>query len=601
MVNSKVNHMKRLFFLIIIFLPAKILLAQSVLKVTEMDESKRYLNKGTVKNEFLNSSLVDINSTLKIEINKTELLKYITDKGGSAMPEKTNEAIVFLTEVLQQQSRVITQFKQALQSYDPSDAAQVKRFNDTMQSFGRFARTLFRKDPQTKRYHDLLPAETGLAEGIFIAVNKRLVDLQAELLETNTDKKISIQLGAWIHTKSGITPIHLPGYDELPEQGYYSVDRWQIMPTEDQLKQLQQLQNYARENRDNGLAVISGVLQKTTDQLTETIGSFIKNNLDSIQSGFNAIKQDIQSPAIQTKIEILIRDYKDLVAELQPKINVYNSLLSAKPPRIEMLSSQILQDAGFFIQGTSLLSADLKAIINEIELLSVSAKAKAEKLKTLLREKINALPNDLVPPEIRGLIEGYKFDIASLEFSDKVLKLSLNDIPIEANLDLGTTGRRTEGDRILIKLNLVNETGKPRTIDTRDISMFQLAVHTQGTVGVIFAHPTETTAITKQFQMAPYYNLLFKSVWPWTEAYHRRSVMNNSFWDFSWGLHLSTPDFNKDDVPELGVGIVISGIKDILQIGFAHNIFENKPYWFFGIRLPVPSMNFGGSGHVTGN
>jgi hypothetical protein len=467
-----------------------------------------------------------------------------------------------------------------------------------LQSLGRFAQTLFLKDPLTKKYYNKLPASAGLAEGIFIAAGKRLDDLRAEL---NADKKTSIRLGAWIHTKTGNTAIHLPGYDQLPEQGYYSVERWQILPTEEQLAQLQQLQKYARDNRDNGLDIIGMVLQKTIDHLTDNISTLIKNNLDTIQAGFASIKAGIQSPLIESNIANLLKDYANLIKQLQPKTELYESWLAMKPLPVEMISLQVAQDVDFFKNGIATLVTDLKTIDNNIDSLSASNKAKALALKSLIRDKISTIANNLVPPEIKGLVEGYKFDVASLDYSDKVLKLSVNAIPVEANLDLGTTGRRAEGDRILLKLDIVNDTGKSKTIDTRDISMYQLAVHTQGTVGVIFAHPLATTAITKAFQMAPYYNLLFKSVWPWTEAYHRRSVMNNSFWDFSWGLHVSTPDFNKDDVPELGIGIVISGIKDILQLGFAHNVFENKPYWFFGIRLPVPSMNYGGSGHVTGN
>jgi hypothetical protein len=581
------------------FLAVQSLFAQSVLRITEMDEDKRYLQKekGLIKKEYLNSSLVDINSTLKIEIDTTELFKFI-HKADFKMPDKTSILIGYLTDILQQQGRVLAQFKQALESYNPGDAVQVKKFNDSLQSLGRFAQTLFLKDPLTKKYYNKLPASAGLADGIFIAAGKRLEDLRAEL---NTDKNTSIRLGAWLHTKTGNTPIHLPGYDQLPEQGYYSVERWQILPTDEQLAQLQQLQASARDNRDQGLDIIGAVLQKTIDHLSDNISALIKNNLDSIQAGFASIKSDIQSPLIQNNIANLVKDYTNLTKELQPKAEQYESWLAMKPLPVEMLSAQLVQDAGFFKTGITTLVSDLKTIENNIDSLSLSLRAKALALKSLIRDNISTIANNLVPPEMKALVEGYKFDVASLDYSDKVLKLSVNNIPLEANLDLGTTGRRSEGDRILFKLDIVNDTGKSKTIDTRDISMYQLAVHTQGTVGVIFAHPLATTAITKQFQMAPYYNLLFKSVWPWTEAYHRKSVMNNSFWDFSWGLHVSTPDFNKDDVPELGIGIVISGIKDILQLGFAHNVFENKPYWFFGIRLPVPSMNYGGSGHVVGN
>ncbi|MES2373083.1 MAG: hypothetical protein V4557_10930 [Bacteroidota bacterium] len=590
--------MKKIIFLLIVPCLAGSVSAQQVLKITEMDEAKKYLSG---KEAYVNSSLVDINSTLQIEIKKKEIKKRMGDQADLSMPVKTVEAITFLNTVLQKQNRILNQFKRNIRSYDPSDPAEIKRFNDSMKVIGEFAVDLFVNDPKTLQYYSRKPIEIGLIEGIFYAVGKRLDDLQAELTESGSGKKTSLQLGVWIHTKAGITPIHLKGYDELPEQGYYSVDRWQIMPTKEQLDQLQQLQSFASANKETGLEVINVFLQKTADQFRDNFSKLSKDNLAEIQAAFTAIKTELQSSALQSKIEILGKNYTNLLSELQPKINQYQSWLNMQPPPVVMLSAQLKQDSRFLKDGIDILSGNLTSIIAEIEALPELIRPKADALKLLVQQKINAMVKTLVPPEIAGLIEGYKFDVASLAYSDKILKLSVNNAPVTTVLDLGTTGKRGEGDKILVKLTVVNETGKPVIEEARDITMYSLAVHLQGTVGVIFAHPTTTTAITKQFQMAPYYNLLFKSVWPWTEKYHRRSVMNNSFWDFSWGLHVSTPDFNKDDVPELGVGIAVSGIKDILQIGFAHNIFENKPYWFFGIRLPVPSMNFGGSGHTTGN
>lgn len=590
--------MKKIIFLLFVLCLAGSVSAQQVLKITEMDEAKKYLSG---KETYINSSLVDINSTLQIEINKSEIKKRIGDQADLSLPAKTVETMAFLNTVLQKQNRILNQFKRNIRSYDPSDPVEIKKFNDSMKVIGEFAVDLFVNDQKTLQYYNRKPVEIGLIEGIFYAVGKRLDDLQAELTESGSGKNTSLQLGVWIHTKAGITPIHLKGYDELPEQGYYSVDRWQIMPTKEQLEQLQQLQSFARANKETGLEVINVFLQKTADQFRENLSKLSKDNFTEIQAAFTSLKTELPSSALQGKIEMLGKNYANLVSELQPKINQYQSWLNMQPPPVVMLSAQLKQDSRFFKDGIDILSGNLKSIVSEIEALPELIRPKADALKLLVQNKISAMLKTFIPPEIAGLLEGYKFDVASLVYSDKVLKLSLNNAPVTTALDLGTTGKRGEGDKLLVKLTVVNETGKPVIEEARDITMFSLAIHLQGTVGVIFAHPTTTTSITKQFQMAPYYNLLFKSVWPWTEKYHRRSVMNNSFWDFSWGLHVSTPDFNKDDVPELGVGIVVSGIKDILQIGFAHNIFENKPYWFFGIRLPVPSMNFGGGGHTTGN
>jgi hypothetical protein len=595
---GKAFSMKKIVWILFVACLAASVSAQQVLKITEMDEAKKYLSgKGT----YINTSLVDINSTLQIAIDKTEIKKRIGDQPELGMSAKTAETIAFLNTVLQKQNRILNQFKRNIHFYDPSDPVEIKKFNDSMKVIGDFAVDLFVHDPKTLQYYNRKPIEIGLVEGIFYAAGKRLDDLQAELAEFQSGKKTSLQLGVWIHTKAGLTPIHLKGYDALPEQGYYAVDRWQIIPTKEQLDQLKQLQSFAKENKDAGLEVINVFLQKTSDQFKENLSKLSGDNFAEVQASFAGIKTELQSPALQTKIEALEKNYANLLSELQPKIDQYQSWLAMQPPPVMMLSAQLKQDSRFFKDGIDILSGNLKSIVSEIEALPELMRLKADALKLLVQRKLNAMVKTLVPPEIAGLLEGYKFDVASLMYSDKVFKLSISNVPVTTDLDLGTTGKRGEGDKILVKLTVADETGKPIIEEARDITMYSLAVHLQGTVGVVFAHPTVTTAITKQFQMAPYYNLLFKSVWPWTEKHHRRSAMNNSFWDFSWGLHVSTPDFSKDDVPELGVGVVVSGIKDLIQVGFAHNIFENKPYWFFGIRLPVPSMNFGGGGHSNGN
>lgn len=56
---------------------------------------------------------------------------------------------------------------------------------------------------------------------------------------------------------------------------------------------------------------------------------------------------------------------------------------------------------------------------------------------------------------------------------------------------------------------------------------------------------------------------------------------------------MSAPDFDADDVPELGVGVVASLLHDYVQSGIAINVFTGDPYWFFGLKLPVPSFNIG--------
>ena len=188
------------------------------------------------------------------------------------------------------------------------------------------------------------------------------------------------------------------------------------------------------------------------------------------------------------------------------------------------------------------------------------------------------------------LITGRELDIAALEFGNDVYKLTLSDLPVSVELDLVNTGVRTDGDRLALKMTVSDRSSvQPVVLESRELYLFRVLPHIVTTVGVIFADPLANTAIQTQFQMAPSFNILFKGIGD--QGCRRKSVIYNRLLDWGIGLNISAPDFNHDDVPEMTAGIVISGLHDYLQSGFGFNVFTGDPFWFFGLRFPVPSFN----------
>ena len=55
---------------------------------------------------------------------------------------------------------------------------------------------------------------------------------------------------------------------------------------------------------------------------------------------------------------------------------------------------------------------------------------------------------------------------------------------------------------------------------------------------------------------------------------NREKGNNNDLFGMNFGIHASIPDFNLDGVPEIGVGAVVSFLKDYVQAGWAFNLFE---------------------------
>ena len=81
------------------------------------------------------------------------------------------------------------------------------------------------------------------------------------------------------------------------------------------------------------------------------------------------------------------------------------------------------------------------------------------------------------------------------------------------------------------------------------------------------------------------------------EADRHEHILVNTHATFRWrhGLFAAF-DFDHDDNLELAVGGVISFLGDYLQGGFGYNIPQDRAYWFFGLRLPVPTFTLPGAG-----
>jgi hypothetical protein len=437
-----------------------------------------------------------------------------------------------------------------------------------------------------------------IADNVFVALQKRITDMEADLAQLNATNANTIQLGAWLNNGGTELPLHLKGFDQLADQPYFTIDRWQYLPTADQLAQFKQLQDYAQKNRDNGLDVLKSSVSPYIDAFKSYVQKLVTDSLTDVTQAFNLIKNDYTATPIGADIVKLKTTVQALMDLVKNDITFYSNLEQSGNISAASLVIQIGGDVNAINDNINQIKQEITDINNSINTLSATLIQKAKTLSNLLKTKADSLFTAFDTRVLSAVSAGYQTDVAALEYSDKVLKLSLTDLPLSTQLDLNYTGARKAGDMIELKIS-INSNNKTIDLDSYTVPMYRLALHLEGTVGLLFAHPIVHTNMQGAFQMAPYFNLLFKDAWPWTENYHRRSVINNTLMDFSFGLSVSSPDFNKDDVPELGVGVVLSGFKDIVQIGFAHDVFLNKPFVFFGIRLPIPATNFGSNGQTN--
>lgn len=181
-----------------------------------------------------------------------------------------------------------------------------------------------------------------------------------------------------------------------------------------------------------------------------------------------------------------------------------------------------------------------------------------------------------------------RFDKIAHEFCDRVFQLELDKIPDKTELDLKNTGFRQAGDSLFVLIGAGTHGEKAREVEAARFYLYNTTWHPELKVGLIFASPIGQWALPKKFQAAPAYSILFKKA-------SRKNVDWNEIVCPGIGINVAALDFDNDEGLELGLGAVLSVLRDYVQVGYGFNITQNKRYWFLGVRLPFPVSGSSGS------
>ena len=571
-----------------------------VISIGEKDRDGNWKTPtGTMREEYINHNIVDINSTLKISLNYDSIVNAAGVEAG--LPAELADKLDKVHTALKDRKRTLQRLNELADSFDyelfTKDTAAYNTYISDLQKEASVVIDLLKIDSR------ITPIMLGIESDekyvkYYTATEQVLNAIRAEINSSLDSKGVYVQFGAWLVRKSGNVPLHLDGFDEIALQQRYEVERWQIIPTAEQIKQLQQVQQYAKENRDAGIALFKKMAQNQIDlfrkiveeEATNRLNS-LKTELDKIIPGPTAQVKPVleRAKGLQDKITIFITTTKSMIKKYE-SVNLSN-------PDIAQLALNITADTRYFIAELTTIQTDTKQLISAISELRSAVKPYVAQLEILLTSTTNDFLTDVLKQlgisdtfSVRNAAEGMKVDVAALQFGKEVFQLSLSQMKTSTELDLADTGVRDEGDVIVFKFLLKTQDGVKSLIEeNRRIYLFKVLPHIIGTVGIVFTHPFTSTAIQADFQIAPYYNVLFKGFIDRNRR--RKSVSYNQIFDWSVGLHLSAPDYDKDDVPELGAGLVISGLHDYLQTGVAYNLFTGDPYWFFGLRIPLPTFN----------
>ena len=576
-----------------------------VINVFEKDRDGKHLNKDrTPKKSYKNNKVVDINSILEIELDKAKIVSQIETLYPTQLPADMAKKISLLRAAIEKRNDNLSKITEVVNRYNyeafKKDPNALKLYAADLQTLSQSMVDIFNIDSRIKqRYIQLKGGD--MYERVYTAAAYVLNHLESEVDSFVKDKGFYFQFGGWLHSKNKNTALHFPGFDDIAPQPHYEVNRWQFLPTKEQVDELEKLKSLAQENKDSGLNILKVMAEKRLDAIKSFAITNWKQKYDSLKLEVTKVESAATAPVDAVKtifqdIKNLDSDIKQFNSEIESRLKYYESIFTLKDFQITQFLAQAKSDIDFISkeEGPKLLNKmkQIESSINNLDdvVLNSTGEIKSAFIKFthLLSSDIDLLAAS-AKQNIDNILLGKPLDVSALKFGEKVYKLAFASLPEKTDLDLYDSGIREEGDRIVLKMMIMGQNKKENLLDSKEIYLFKVLPHIETTAGIVFADPFKSTSISTDFQMAPSYNILFKGFLD--EKRRRKSVVYNRIVDWGFGLHISAPDFNKDDVPELGAGIVVSTLNDYVQTGVAYNIFEGVPYWFFGLRMPFPTLN----------
>jgi hypothetical protein len=555
--------------------------AQNIIRITEEDQDA---------STFINKNNADINSTITLEINRDILINRLTAAGvKSGLPADVTNLLDIFSNALKKRDEWIRRFTSAIDNYEKGNKADLERFlNEQGTIAGEFL-NLIESDRQLLAYFEEIPPSPW--KQLTHALNKRIAEIKDDINNSPGYADVRIRLGGWLMHNNQSTPLHFEGLDTNPLSEFYEMERWQVMPTKEQLDQLNALQNAIKDDPYKEADLTELAKKQYLPGIITELENKLMNYWRDLQKDVNDVVNNLSNHPVKSNMQELLRFGQELSTVLQTKVQYYRELRTDRSFNLASFLENVGKDVREINGQKETLLDLLTKLKTGLSTAPDAIKQAAATLSSKLQSHIQKFNEDfLMAAGLDILTESQELTHLALEFTEKVRSLSLKDFPTQASTDLCYAGYRVAGDKVVIKLEV--KKGELAVIEEKkSLTLYRITPHIQSTVGVIFAHPLSETKITKDVQMAPYYNLLFKGILGWSKNKKRTSSIFNTLLDTNLGLHVSSPDFDKDDVPELGFGVVASTFKDYLQVGWAYNVFIGKNYIFFGLRLPLPFMN----------
>jgi hypothetical protein len=541
-------------------------------------------------------NVVDINSTLKVELNTDPLLLAISRATHSN--QEQIKKLDQLNKVLEKKIKILQILSDSIQSDKESHKLQIlANYSTLMKSFYE----------QIIEIPELREEANKLFEEYFDMRAKQILDKKEypnpelyviknlsryekaifnQIGQSDSLRKVNIQLVALLNTQSAYNQqVHIENFDNFQKGEYYVVNRWVTSFSEEDIEAFNKTGKLANQMNNVATEGFKGI----TELLAANFSSFncskellkeaqfVKSNLGTIENE----NEEAVSPLVSQLSALLtdlITDAESITKLKSSELNAleqFNTVSSNFIAKANKLPNQI--DSVFQSLPSAFLAANQQLVDLKNKALQCGAlvKTDVEKVQGIL----NYVTSIFIPFK--------KSNDNAQSIQNDALSFTIDQLPPFGLIDLKTTGKRANGDQLEVKVRiktaLTEKQGLPQgiTLETHTLTLQQTSVYSVSKVSLILANPYQVSNKVKlenEFQFAPSGSLLFKV-----------GLRTSKTWNFvnpGLGFNMSTPDFDLDGVPDIALGAVASVLKDIVMIGWSYNTTTNSPFWFFGLSLP---------------
>jgi|GEM_PF-2856651 len=598
---------------------------------------------------------VDISSRIEVQILKKQLL------------DESDDQVAKKLEVLEQRQKALTQMLDSLTNFLTKRELALEAYEETLD-----VPTNVRKQSEAFRRFDTRRKEMAQAESQLIEqiekvwpedhpqraeVEEKAVTLtkepdfqqflQDELDHAEADYRhlarnvtFKLRLEAFLRSPGKeLIPVHLEGYDALPEGRLERRDRMGLVLEGSERERFNDLVHQANRLataaervrtgeeslneafREISSTFLSGVGGLATDIIAlsqdlefSRLDARIRRTDRAIVSFAVQVKELLQEEAAEAVVNLLEQGRKAIerlsqelgrrtnIAELLERVNSLRAALEDWRP--EKLPTFLLHVEDLQLKLSKVLesfpiSPDIVASLEQ-EILTVLERF-PERIRVTLEKEWDGSEAKLVFEEWKDLLERTQamvkrvedlrnlFDFAPLPAGIRVpeaFDVALEDAP-DTFIDLELTPR-LEGDRVNLHARVLDGDREVSTPYRASFDVRRFGWHAWMDPSVVLAKPEELAGAQENFRFAP--------VLSWLHTYHPRpdeTSWHSNFWratGFAGGIHSAFLNFDANKELEIGLGITIGLWDGILQGGIGWNLMadgrdEGQTYYFIGSSL----------------